>query len=138
MAQYWWGCDNKKRLLFDEFFALKFGLDQSALDPLPTATTGRLPVAQFVAGQEPFVAFGNVPLPDRQTTEMPVQYQSVNPPNLNVPGRWQRFTKRAFQSLWQICIAAPGSLQIIDWSPAFLSLGRVSFYVFNLRLTAGK
>lgn len=30
-------------------------------DPLPTATTVRLPVAQFVAGQEPFVAFGNVP-----------------------------------------------------------------------------
>ena len=31
------------------------------VDPLPTATIDSLPVAQFVAGQEPFVAFGNVP-----------------------------------------------------------------------------
>ena len=50
MAQYWWGCDNKKRLLFDGCFALKFGLNQSAvLDPLLPAMTGSLPVAQFVA-----------------------------------------------------------------------------------------
>jgi hypothetical protein len=42
-------------------FAVKLGFDLSGKDPLLPATTGCLPVAQFVAGQEPFVAFGYVP-----------------------------------------------------------------------------
>ncbi len=34
------------------------------LDSLLPVTTGRLPVAHIVAGQKPFVAFGNVLLSD--------------------------------------------------------------------------
>jgi hypothetical protein len=33
------------------------------------------------------------------TTEMPARYRPLKPSNFNVPGRWQRFTKRAFQSM---------------------------------------
>lgn len=39
--------------------------------------TGSLPVAQFVAGQEPVVADFNVPHADDEIAEMAPRYQSV-------------------------------------------------------------
>ena len=41
---------------------LRLADPRAVLDPLLPATTGCLQVAQFVAGQEPFVALGNVPI----------------------------------------------------------------------------
>jgi len=50
----------------------------SAAQRKESLTTVSFAVAQFDSSQKPYVAFGNVPLPDDEISEMPAPYQSLN------------------------------------------------------------
>jgi hypothetical protein len=52
----------------------------SGLVAASQVTTVNLGMAQFIACQKPFVGFGNVPIPDSQTIEMPARDRPLNPP----------------------------------------------------------